>query len=66
MEGDSQRCSCRDAQNEHVDVEEQRVRKPFQRVQRQEAKCFFTQIQVCIEISREQMERKVLNSKRDK
>lgn len=66
VEGDSQRGSRGDAQNEHVGVEEQRVRQPLQRAQRQEAERFFTQIQVCIEVSGEQMQGEALHSKQDK
>lgn len=56
VDGTSQRCGSRDAQDKQVSREEQSVGKPLKRVQRQEAKRFFTQIQISIKISREQKE----------
>lgn len=50
-EGHSQRRGCRDAQDEHVGVEQQGVGEPPEGVPGQQAECFLTQVQVCVEVS---------------
>lgn len=51
MEGGSQRHGRRDAQDEHVGVEQQGVREPPEGVPGQQAERFLTEVQVRVEVS---------------
>lgn len=54
MKGNDGRCDHRDQQDKHVCVKKQRLREPLERVERQEAEGFLTQVEICIKVPGEE------------